>query len=840
MLRRVYQWKSQLPQDGIFFHHQHLSEAIQILRQSVAKRKGLTQRTTQFSPVEEEAFMYDVEKCLFSAEVIMSVTTSTVYENVQSPMPQMPSELPGTPAEDFLMDAQIPKKLGRSNMDPPRLVIPEPGSQTPDTESQSSARERSPVPPIRSLKPTHQKHIAHAIRPKASNPSLPKSSPIVEKPNLIVDKPTPPGEKPIMFHLDDINAKHRGSFDSDCDSDFDPEPESEDRLPDAVYSEMIIGLREEVQRAMQIGDYQKAEQSHRKAIDYLTDREKKLGLPFENKTEMNEILADIYIKRNELSKAKQVLNRLLMQEKEDTPRKWRLYHVLAEIYQDQDRLAEAEKFAKRAYIGRERSLEKDDRFLLQSVSLLASVYERQHKTETAEALRRVYRAESVRPQVPPKSRQRSREVSQSTVKSQATVKTPTLGHTSPPPYSQPHSPSLSADDAFKIGKTQVRWAPDAWVDSSSINAPTKSGETPLIAAINTGDEELVRLMLQRGADIETRCVDQIAPLMHAVSHGFQSIVEILLANGAQVDSTTAGWTALHRAADMVNLPIAKLLLIAGADMEARSPKQYIPKKHPLARMNSADLDEYDEVDASEADMGWTALSRASLHGHEPTVRLLVDQNADIEARSPSNGTPLTCAAEGNHEAIVDFLLMRGANVNTEDEFGWKPLHRALVNRGGERVAQMLLTHGAQLDARDNYRKTPLHHGVEKGNDGMVAFLLQAGADYEARDIAERTPLQTAIDSRRENMVRILLEAGADADAKDRGGRDALAAATHALRKSPEIIALLAKNKKDRKVKRGSVGSRQTSVSGSSSTGGGGVVQRSGSSGWWSRGRKEKK
>ena len=790
----------------------------------------MTQKTTQFSPVEEEAFMYDVEKCLFSAEVIMSVTTSTVYENVQSPMPQMPSELPGTPAEEFLMDAKIPKKLGRSNPDPPRLVIPESSGQT-DTESQSSARERSPVPPIRSLKPTHQKHIAHAIRPKASNPSLQKPTPIVEKPDVVLGQPTPPGEKPIIFHLDDINAKHRGSFESDCESIFDPEPESEDRLPDAVYSEMIIGLQQEVQRAIQMGDYQKAEQSHRKAIDYLTDREKKLGVPFENRTEMHEILADIYIKQNQLSQAKQVLNRLLMQEKEDTPRKWRLYHVLAEIYQDQDRLAEAEKFAKRAYIGRERSLEKDDKLLLQSVSLLANVYERQHKMETAEALRRVYRAESTPPQVPPKSRQRSREVSQST------VKTPLLGHTSPPPYSQPHSPSLSTDDAFKIGKTQVRWAPDAWVDSSSINAPTKSGETPLIAAINTGDEELVRLMLQRGADIETRCVDQIAPLMHAVNHGFQSIVEILLASGAQVDSTTAGWTALHRAADMVNIPIAKMLLVAGADMEARSPKQYVPKKHPLARMNSGDLDDYDEVDPSEADIGWTALSRASLTGHEATVRLLVDQNADIESRSPSNGTPLTCAAEGNHEAIVDFLLMRGANVNTEDEFGWKPLHRALVNRGGERVAQMLLTHGAQLDARDNYRKTPLHHGVEKGNDSMVAFLLQAGADYEARDIAERTPLHTAIDTRRENMVRILLEAGADADAKDRGGRDALAAATHALRKSPEIIGLLSKHKKERKAKRGSVGSRQTSVSGSSV---GPPVQRSGSSGWWSRGKMDKR
>ena len=782
--------------------------------------------------------MYDVEKCLFSAEVIMSVTTTTVYENLQDPTPQMPSELPGTPADEIPMETRIPNRSSHHSPEPLRFIVPRSRISTPEPEPEPSTHHRSPVSPIRVPKPTNSKHIATAIRPKASNPKLEK----LEK--LENPEKAEKVEKPIMFHLDDINAKHRGSFDSERDSIFDPEPEFEDRFPDAVYSELITGLQQEVHRAMQTGDYDKAEKAHCRAMEYLTDRERKLGLPFDTSIDMQETLAEIYVKQNQVSKAKQVLNRLLSQEKEDTQRKWRLYHSLAEIYQDQDRLAEAEKFAKRAYIGREKSLGKDDRLLLDSVYLLANVYERQHKSETAEALRRVYRAESTPPQVPPKSRQRARENSHTHVQTHA----PSPSYTHPSPYSHPspcsHPRPPSLNEEYNGSKTNVRWAPDAWVDASSINAPTKSGETPLIAAINTGDDELVKLMLQRGADVEARCVDQMAPLMHAVNRGYQSIVELLLGSGAQVEATTAGWTALHRAADMVNIPIMKILLVQGADMEARGPKDFTPKKHPLARMGSGDLDDYDEVSSSEADVGWTALLRAASKGQEATVRLLADSGANIEARNPSNGTPLTCAAEGNHEAIVDYLLVRGANVHAEDEFGWKPLHRVLVNWGGERTAQLLLTHDALLDSRDLYRKTPLHHAVEKGNDPMVTFLLQAGADYEARDIADRTPLFTAIESRRVDMVRILLETGADADAKDRGGRDALSAANHALRKSPEIIQLLSKHKKDKKSKRSSVSSRNPSISGPSSPrapfNGGSVSSKSSSSTWWSRTKKEKK
>ena len=693
----------------------------------------------------------------------MNVTTTTVYENTQSPLKQLPSGLQGSPAKKM-----VPYEPNKEKQKSKVLQ--------PSEERRLQKKNQFPEPPKALPKPAIQRQTVLAHQPKSSKTST---------------------EAPIVFHLDNINSKRRGSSDSDRDSIFDPEPEFEDRFPPEVYSELISSVRREVENQKQAGEYEQAEQTHRRAMEYLTDRERKLGIPFDNQAEMHEILAHIYMKQKKTDKAKSLLNRLLMQEKGETDRKWRLYHSLAEIFQEKGRLVEAEKFAKRAYLGRERWLDKDDRLLLESVNLLIRIYERQHKTETAEALRKVYRAEIIPPEVPARSERRS---------------TALKSH---------------LDEVQRVNPSHVRWAPDVWVDPSSINAPTKSGETPLISAIATGDVELVQLMLQRGANVEARCVDQITPLMHAVKQGYLSILELLLIKGAQVDTKTAGWTVLHRAADMINVPMVKLLLSKGADIEARSPKDFLPKKHSLARLGS-DLDDYDEVDA---DLGWSPLLRAATNGQEVMVRLLIEKGADIETKSPNNGTPLSCAAEANYEAIVEFLLENGANVGAGDDFGWRPLHRVMVNQDGESVAQMLLGHGADVNARCLYQKSPLHHAIEKGNNAMVSFLLAAGADFEARDIAERTPLHTAIESRLENMVHILLEAGADADAKDKGGHDALGAATRALRKSPEITSLLAKHKK---TMRSSTASRQSSTSGSLPS------RASSSSSWWSIRSKQKK
>lgn len=649
------------------------------------------------------------------------------------------------------------------------------------------------------IEATHEIPLPVSEEPGATAVCSPQVDPPVSTPTCDEDRPLEIrsrelSERPSPDPFEDQTQEGQVIL----DSDDDPEPDFQQNFPPAVYAEFIAALQLEMQTDMKANRYDKAEVAYHKVMKYLVDRERDLKISYDH-DQMDEILAEIYFKQKQYDNAKRVLYALLKRQENDNDRKWRLYHMLAELYLEQDRLIEAEKFGKRAYIGRDKLLGKGHGLILQSAALLVKIYELSGEADKAQAFRNLH---------------------DSTI-------------------CMNKSPQITKH----VGTRRVNWNPDISVD---INAPTKSGETPLVTAVSCGDDEMLHRVLQGGADIEVRSADGRTPLMHAVWHGHEKIAGVLLSRGAQVDARTGDWTPLHKAADMGRLDLVKLLLQSGADIEAKSPKKLILNKPASDSVKTGRaLSDEDDSDDSDTSHGWTALLRASHHGNEAVARILIDHNADIEARSPSKATPLIYAAETQHEALVDLLLIRGAIVEVEDEFGWKPLHRTLVKRGGEKVAQRLIDHDANINPICAYKKTPLHYAVEKNDEGMACFLLRAGAAIEARDVALRTPLHTAIECRRENMVYVLLEFGADASAHDKSGRDALAAANHTLRKSPEIVKLLTKHKRskiattnnggDPRRMSSTLSSASTIVSGSTPISSARVSSKESSGGsWWSR------
>ncbi|KAL9614026.1 MAG: hypothetical protein Q9167_001441 [Letrouitia subvulpina] len=726
----VYQWKSQLPQAGIHQHWPDLSRAVRALKESIAQRRSLTGDSTHHDGTEESILLDEIEKCIKSAEVILSITNTTVYEDGQSPQ------------------------------------------WNPSNNSTVVDRtRRSPQPRLAS-------------------------------PVLRLDSP------PIQHQRNGSSTIHTDS-DTECDSIFDPEPDAQDGFPPEVYAQIISTLQEDVRREINTKQYQKAENSCRKAIKYLSDRQRDLGIPFDNRHEMEGKLADIYLAQNQLDKARRIYYRLLGEERAtgtaESLRKWEYYHTLAAIFMMQNRNAEAEKFAKRAFNGREKNLDKGHPKIIESVKLLIQIYDKIGDHEMAEIFGKVYGVRD------PNLRKK---------KSLPRLPSPPEENPVPQFPSPPTIPSV--EERHLATKSRVHWAPDVWVDPSSINAPTKSGETPLISAISSYDDELVKFVLQRGADPDSRDAEKVTPLMHAVRLESEPIIEILLQKGADVDAPVHKWTPLHRAVDLGNVPIMRLLISHSADIEARSPKEYPPpstsSSASLLRSSASATSTSTHSSDSEHTRGLTPLLRACVLGHLEPARLLLDRGAGIESHDNTSLTPLMTASEATHLPLIDLLLRRGANVHASDDFGWTPLHRALV-LGGEasaRCAQLLLDNAAEIDARCKHKKTPLHHAIARGDKEMVRFLLDRGAGIDTRDLAERTPLHTAIEERNEAMVRILLENGADTTAMENNGRDALATAKATQRRSPEIIKLLEKKKKEMKRKgSGAEGSVRSDGSGGS-------------------------
>lgn len=156
-------------------------------------------------------------------------------------------------------------------------------------------------------------------------------------------------------------------------------------------------------------------------------------------------------------------------------------------------------------------------------------------------------------------------------------------------------------------------------------------------------------------------------------------------------------------------------------------------------------------------VGHQILHYAASKGRE-IAEILLDMDADLEARDFWGNTPLHLAVcECNH-AVVKLFIERGAEVNAKDREGNAPLHLAAQHCGKESV-ELMAKAGADLDARNELglRPVDLAHGETKKL--LEKEMELAGMRKEARKVAAKLPAPRA-SNRRINVL--LLTSGREA------------------------------------------------------------------------------
>ena len=125
------------------------------------------------------------------------------------------------------------------------------------------------------------------------------------------------------------------------------------------------------------------------------------------------------------------------------------------------------------------------------------------------------------------------------------------------------------------------------------------------------------------------------------------------------------------------------------------------------------------VDGWGANMSRLHLAVGNRNGE--VVRLLLEKDADTEAREDDQWTPLHRAARWGNDEVARLLLERGADVNAREEDQSTPLHIAAWH-GQDEVARVLLERGADIHARDNKGNTALDDAKGRSKTGVVALL----------------------------------------------------------------------------------------------------------------------
>ncbi len=337
--------------------------------------------------------------------------------------------------------------------------------------------------------------------------------------------------------------------------------------------------------------------------------------------------------------------------------------------------------------------------------------------------------------------------------------------------------------------------------------------------ITTLCQNLIRLLLEKGADPNILSSDGLSPLYQAVKNSNIETIRILLNKGAHPDSDSSGRdTPLYQAVRNKHHAIAELLLKCNADPDCNAEGEE------------------------------TALYQAAKNNDLKMVMLLLNANADINANNIGGKTPLWEAASLRHRGryyqyfrkanIIELLLNRGAS--------------AKYNGGGESVLQKLISDfytppdiilkaieaGADPDRGEGKQHplyllieykhplnllekifsyqvdpnghttgvyTPLTYAIRNNDRDIetVKLLLDRGADPNALAEGDSTPLYRAIitESPCLEMVKLLLKYDADPDCCTEGDDTALYCAVDWYLESPEpcpnhseLISILLANK----------------------------------------------
>ncbi|KAJ1705306.1 hypothetical protein NYO67_12541 [Aspergillus flavus] len=309
----------------------------------------------------------------------------------------------------------------------------------------------------------------------------------------------------------------------------------------------------------------------------------------------------------------------------------------------------------------------------------------------------------------------------------------------------------------------------------------------------------IEALLKRGADLECTNERGWTPLTYAACLGHKDVVRLLLEKGADFDNddhpygrTPVIWAAMNGHEDVVGLLLEKVLVLILSIMNIIAHQLYgQPKKETRVSLGC-----YLQ--------GRTPVLWAAKREHEDVVRLLLEKGADLETEEKFSYTPLAWAVLEGHEGLVRLLLEKGADLKHKSFDGSTPVVYA-VTTGHEGILRLLLENGAELEHKDNEGCTAVMLAAKEGHEGIVRLLLEGGADLGHKDDEGSTVVMCTVLQGHEgavhvirlllegvllytDTVKLLLEYGADLECKNQHRETALARAQE--KRHQEVVSLL--------------------------------------------------
>jgi uncharacterized protein len=291
------------------------------------------------------------------------------------------------------------------------------------------------------------------------------------------------------------------------------------------------------------------------------------------------------------------------------------------------------------------------------------------------------------------------------------------------------------------------------------DAANRYGVTPLSLAAENASAPIIQALLQAGA----HPTDSI--LMTAARTGNAEVVRMLLSRGADANAreSSLGETALMWAAAENHPDTVRALIEHGADPNARSEKLVYPK----------DRFGLEGVTTILPRGNWTALMYSARQGSLEGAQALAEMGADLNLADPDGTTPVVLAIINGHFDTAAMLTEKGADPNIADVTGMAALYAAVdMNTLGEIYGRPARKSTDKLRALD-LLPILLAHGANPNATLKTPTLNRAHTPGEPSLSEGTTPLMRAAKNGDLAAMRVLMGHGADASLKQKNGTTTL-------------------------------------------------------------------
>lgn len=327
------------------------------------------------------------------------------------------------------------------------------------------------------------------------------------------------------------------------------------------------------------------------------------------------------------------------------------------------------------------------------------------------------------------------------------------------------TPVFARDDIHSAVRRNDGPAVRALVQADpSVLRDKSTSQTPLHEAACYGSADMVKLLLDLGADVNAIAYNDFTPLHVANS---ADTVKLLVRSGADSSKRDSwGMTPLQAAAESDRVGVADAMIEAGVKLDLVSALR-LKKRDAAKKLLQEDPNAARPTERNASLFGNASpLGIAAGQGDLELVQLLVQAGADVNHLTdmPNAGaaaTPLANAVWGGHVAVVRFLLGHNAVTTSAGGKFYGSLFDYAIQNSPLEIVELLLSHGAlDEDCQVGYamRRSPLSSASGAGELDKVKLLIKHGPTCFNDEDKRRAMFVAALEGRAE-VVRLFQENG---------------------------------------------------------------------------------